>query len=186
MPALYLLLHFLEAILDLLLSNFARGFIFGFSTDYTGLLEFLSPTVYLYGNVMTNAEYRQITNSAGEYVRNELVSVRMENLWIIAVYALAGAALLAFAFALYRRRQSERAGDVVAFRWLRPLFRGAMAAIGALGLYVSNQSVVAFQPMNINFGIIPPLGYRVKGKRNKNAEISRRALEALEKLELKL
>ena len=33
--------------------------------------------------------------------------------------------------------------------------------------------------MNVNFGIISPLGYRVKGKRNKNAEISRRSLELL-------
>ena len=55
-------------------------------------------------------------------------------------------------------------------------------AIGALGLYVSNQSVMAFQPMNINFGIMPPLGHRVKGKRNKNAELSRRSLEIIEKL----
>ena len=52
-------------------------------------------------------------------------------------------------------------------------------AMGALALYVSNESVTDFQPMNINFGIIPPLGYKVKGKRNKNAELSRRALEAL-------
>ena len=37
-------------------------------------------------------------------------------------------------------------------------------------------------PMNINFGIITPLGYRVKGKRNKNAEISRRSLEIIEKM----
>ena len=55
-------------------------------------------------------------------------------------------------------------------------------AIGALGLYVSNRSVTAFQPMNINFGIMPPLGRRVKGKRNKNAELSRRSLEIIEKL----
>jgi methylenetetrahydrofolate--tRNA-(uracil-5-)-methyltransferase len=55
-------------------------------------------------------------------------------------------------------------------------------AIGALALYVSNQSVEHFQPMNVNFGIIPPLGYRVKGKRNKNAALSQRALEALEAL----
>ncbi|MBM6869645.1 methylenetetrahydrofolate--tRNA-(uracil(54)-C(5))-methyltransferase (FADH(2)-oxidizing) TrmFO [Pseudoflavonifractor phocaeensis] len=54
-------------------------------------------------------------------------------------------------------------------------------AIGALALYVSDESVVDFQPMNVNFGIIPPLGYKVKGrgKRNKNAELSRRALSAL-------
>lgn len=54
-------------------------------------------------------------------------------------------------------------------------------ALGALAHYVSNTSVVNFQPMNINFGIIPPLGYKVKGKRNKNAELSRRALEALDR-----
>ena len=55
----------------------------------------------------------------------------------------------------------------------------AETAIGALGLYVSNGSVGDFQPMNINFGIIPPLDHRVKGKRNKNAELSRRSLDIL-------
>ena len=53
-------------------------------------------------------------------------------------------------------------------------------AIGALGLYVSNQTVGVFQPMNINFGIIPPLDHRVKGKRNKNAELSQRSLAIIE------
>ncbi len=52
-------------------------------------------------------------------------------------------------------------------------------AMGALALYISNETVTQFQPMNINFGLIPPLGYRVKGKRNKNAELSKRALDAL-------
>ncbi len=55
-------------------------------------------------------------------------------------------------------------------------------AIGALGLYISGGSVGDFQPMNINFGIIKPLEYRVKGKRSKNAEISKRSLEIIEKL----
>jgi methylenetetrahydrofolate--tRNA-(uracil-5-)-methyltransferase len=58
-------------------------------------------------------------------------------------------------------------------------------ALGALAHYVSNTSVTDFQPMNVNFGIIPPLGYKVKGgKRFKNAELAKRALEALETLEL--
>ena len=55
-------------------------------------------------------------------------------------------------------------------------------AIGALALYVSNESVGDFQPMNINFGIMPALGYKVKGKRNKNAELSQRSLALLESL----
>ena len=56
-------------------------------------------------------------------------------------------------------------------------------ALGALALYVSNETVEHFQPMNINFGIMPPLGYRVKGKRNKNAALSQRSLEILAGLE---
>lgn len=52
-------------------------------------------------------------------------------------------------------------------------------ATGALALYVSNGSVADFQPMNVNFGIMPPWPERVKGKRNKNALISQRALAAL-------
>lgn len=55
-------------------------------------------------------------------------------------------------------------------------------AIGALGLYISGGSVGDFQPMNINFGIITPLGYKVKGKRNKNAAISERALGVIDGL----
>ena len=55
-------------------------------------------------------------------------------------------------------------------------------ALGALSLYISDGTVKEFQPMNINFGIITPLGYKVRGKRNKNQEISRRSLEIIEKL----
>ena len=61
----------------------------------------------------------------------------------------------------------------------------AETAIGALGRYVSDESVTHFQPMNINFGILPPLGRKVKGKANKNLAIAERALEALEQVRIK-
>jgi len=35
--------------------------------------------------------------------------------------------------------------------------------------------------MNVNFGIIEPLGKKIKGKRNKNALISERSLEIIER-----
>ncbi len=54
-----------------------------------------------------------------------------------------------------------------------------LTALGALAAYISNESVTDFQPMNMNFGIMPPWPERVKGKREKNALISGRALEAL-------
>ena len=64
----------------------------------------------------------------------------------------------------------------------RPVDFPQETAIGALALYVSGGSVGDFQPMNVNFGIISPLGYRVKGKRNKNAAISQRSLEVIDQI----
>ena len=69
-------------------------------------------------------------------------------------------------------------------RGLEPVNFPQETALGALACYISNPTVVNFQPMNVNFGIIPTLGYRVKGKRNKNAALSQRALEALAGLNL--
>ena len=65
---------------------------------------------------------------------------------------------------------------------LEPVNFPQETAIGALGLYISGGSVGDFQPMNINFGIMTPLGYRVKGKRNKNAELSARSLKIIDEL----
>ncbi|MCD7742909.1 MAG: methylenetetrahydrofolate--tRNA-(uracil(54)-C(5))-methyltransferase (FADH(2)-oxidizing) TrmFO [Oscillospiraceae bacterium] len=66
---------------------------------------------------------------------------------------------------------------------LPPLDFPQETAIGALGLYISGGAVSGnFQPMNVNFGIIAPLERRVKGKRNKNAAISARALECIEQI----
>lgn len=55
-------------------------------------------------------------------------------------------------------------------------------AIGALGHYISNETVVKFQPMNINFGILEPLGYKIRGKKEKNMKISERALEIIDNI----
>ena len=55
-------------------------------------------------------------------------------------------------------------------------------ATGALAHYISNPNAVNFQPMNVNFGIMTPLEYRVKGKANKNLAISNRALACIDQL----
>ncbi len=53
--------------------------------------------------------------------------------------------------------------------------------IGALAHYVSEGGVSStFQPMNANFGIIAPLGYKIKGgKRFRNEAYSERSLEII-------
>ena len=53
-------------------------------------------------------------------------------------------------------------------------------AIGALGLYISDETVENFQPMNINFSIIAPLEKRIRKKAEKNLAISNRSLEIID------
>jgi len=55
-------------------------------------------------------------------------------------------------------------------------------AIGALGLYVSDETVENFQPMNINFSIIAPLEQRIRKKAEKNLAIANRSLEVIDKM----
>lgn len=131
LPVLYFLLNFLAPLGDWLCNLFARGFLFGFTADYSGTVDFLCPMVYLTQRLYVNSEYETVRDSALEY-QNRLTSVTLENAWLITAYAAAGLVFLALAYLLYRRRESERAGDVVAVRVFRPVFRFGVAALSAL------------------------------------------------------
>ena len=56
---------------------------------------------------------------------------------------------------------------------------GGQTVLGALERHVRTPSA-DFQPMNANFGILDALPTRVKGKRDRYAKLSERALEALD------
>lgn len=53
-------------------------------------------------------------------------------------------------------------------------------AHGALCQYITNADAKHFQPMNINFGLLPPLEQKIRDKKMKNGLIAQRALLALE------
>lgn len=57
-------------------------------------------------------------------------------------------------------------------------------AIGALALYISNESNTAFQPMNANFGIIEGLNEKIRKKQERYAKIAERALEIIKTIEV--
>ena len=57
-----------------------------------------------------------------------------------------------------------------------------MTAIGALGMYISDETVENFQPMNINFSIISPLEKRIRKKAEKNLAIANRSLEIIDEM----
>lgn len=56
----------------------------------------------------------------------------------------------------------------------------AKTAIGALGAYISNESVTNFQPMNVNFGIMEALPERIRDKRERAEAIAARSLAQIQ------
>lgn len=60
-----------------------------------------------------------------------------------------------------------------------PLVFPSETALGGLARHLEGSPSENFQPMNINFGLLPPLAERIRNKREKNARISERALESL-------
>ena len=57
-------------------------------------------------------------------------------------------------------------------------------AIGALANYVAKGGSSKFDPMNISFGLIPPLEQRIRKKREKNAALVDRALAKLAEIDV--
>ena len=55
-------------------------------------------------------------------------------------------------------------------------------AVGALALYISDESIENFQPMNVNFSIIQPLEQRIRKKAEKNLAIANRSLAVIDEL----
>lgn len=130
--AFYFIFHFLAAFAEWLVSRLMTAFYFGVEAAYGGVVEFLSPTMYLIRTLSVYTEYEEIAMPDGWIDRGRILSVTLANGWLIAVYALTGAVLLAAAWALYRRRRSESAGEVVAVGWMKPIFRYGVAFCAAI------------------------------------------------------
>ena len=123
LPVFYVLANFLAFLLEMLVTNLSHIFLIGVPMlEDVGRLSILSPIVKLY-------------NSVEVYIERPADGVmipHLRGLWVAALYALAGLALLALSWFLYKKRHSESAGDVVSFRWLRPIFRYGVALLSGL------------------------------------------------------
>lgn len=59
-----------------------------------------------------------------------------------------------------------------------PLVMPRESVLGSLMCYATDPTTSAYQPMHVNFGLVPPLSQRVRGKRERYAVYSERALNA--------
>lgn len=131
MPMLYAVLSFIVAIVEAVVRDLIiYTFCYGYSYTSSDSFMFLSPAMYISMNCGSDAE-RLYDAATGSYAvsRYEFTG------WLyIALFAVSGVLFLAASLALYKRRRLETAGDVVAVRPLRPVFKYCMTVGGALGI----------------------------------------------------
>lgn len=125
LPAFYGILNILAAGLVWLLDLTMSRFVFGY-TGAGGLwdtVEWLTPVWKL----MDYLEVREITE-----IGVQAETYRFVGLGYILIYVFFGLVLAAVALAVYRRRDMERAGDVVTVSPMRPVFQYGVAFCCAL------------------------------------------------------
>lgn len=141
MPVLYGLLNFAVVVCESLLNEFATQLYFGVYSQALRLT-FLSPFIHLAQASPYVTEGYQVSSDGVHYSWVNTRYFDPEFLILLCLYALAAAALVVCALALYRRRATESAGDVIAFSWLKPIAKYCFAFGCALVLGWILQQVV--------------------------------------------
>ena len=137
LPVFYGVLNWLTYGLAYLISLLLEDYVYGFvgATWIDTLVNWLTPFLNL---------YRSLSVTPVE-TPDGLGAMRMVGLFPVFVYALAGLVLAGLALLVYRRRQSERAGDIVSVPWVRPVFQYGVAFCTALvlGMFLYNMFQVS-------------------------------------------
>ncbi len=127
-PVFYLVINVLVAGAEFLLENVMTELLFGFSgwDRFVDVAEWLTPVWKLNHAV----GYAAVYDETGQFATN----VVFQGLPVVGICAGAAVVLAVVALLIYRKRAVERAGDVVAVGWVRPIFRYGVSAGCALGL----------------------------------------------------
>lgn len=117
LPALYLIFNFVFLGMEYVVRMLYGMFVFGYNELPDCILEFMSPLIYLFTRIGLSATKTAVT---------------LTNWSALLGYIIAAVVLTAAALLLYRKRRMESAGDVIAVKSLRPVFKFCVTACAAL------------------------------------------------------
>lgn len=119
LPVLYLIFNFVFLGMEYVVRMLYGMFVFGYNELPDCILEFMSPLIYLFTRIGLSATKAAVT---------------LTNWSALLGYIIAAVVLTAAALLLYRKRRMESAGDVIAVKSLRPVFKFCVTACAALCL----------------------------------------------------
>ena len=157
LPVFYAVFNVLVGGAYVLLNWVMEAFYFGFSEVgtvdgsfvywCTPAMAFLTMDI----DVLRNDAYSMDVDLLRE---NSLWTVDVEGLWIAAIYAVVAVVLMVCALLLYRRRHLETAGDIVAVKAMRPVFKYGVAACAGLFFGMLMREMFGFTNVGLMIAIV--------------------------------
>lgn len=136
LPILYIIFNFLAVGMETIIRLDFSCLIWGMSNvSFDCVLDFLSPLVYMLENftpvLKYNTPYTYDTYGLALQT-SECISFTFDHWLPSAIYCVVGLVFSAAALMIFRRRRMESAGDVVAVRCMRPVFKYGVTVCSAL------------------------------------------------------
>lgn len=135
LPILYIIFNFLAVGMETIIRLDFSCLIWGMSNgSFDCVLDFLSPLVYMVGSFVPDVEYNTpyVADTLGSLLDRECVAVTYSHWLPTVIYCLVGLIFSAAALMVFRKRRMESAGDVVAVRCMRPVFKYGVTVCSAL------------------------------------------------------
>lgn len=135
LPILYIIFNFLAVGMETIIRLDFSCLIWGMSnSSFDCVLDFLSPLFYMVGSFVPDVEYNTpyVADTLGSLLDRECVAVTYSHWLPTVIYCLVGLIFSAAALMIFRRRRMESAGDVVAVRCMRPVFKYGVTVCSAL------------------------------------------------------
>lgn len=128
LPAVYAVLGCVAFVVIATVSELLADLIYGMPSDYiysgrSEIAYILSPMIYV---LNTSLDISRVTVYDGKGESSYTGEYNIQGLDVLGVYCAIGLALVVCAVLIYRRRDMERAGDVVAVPVLMPVFKYCM------------------------------------------------------------
>lgn len=137
LPILYVIFNFFVFGMEAIIRTHFSYLIWGMANfSYDSILDFLSPIVYMTGDFVPQVGYRTVPYAFDSFSSmsstRECIAFTFTHWLPVIIYCVAGLIFSAAALMMFRKRRMESAGDVVAVRCLRPVFKYGVAACSAL------------------------------------------------------
>ena len=137
LPILYVIFNFLVFGMEAIIRMHFSYLIWGMSNlSYDCVLDFLSPIIYMTGDFVPHVGYRTVPYAFDSFSSmsstRECIAFTFDHWLPVIIYCVVGLIFSAAALMMFRKRRMESAGDVVAVRCLRPVFKYGVAACSAL------------------------------------------------------